>query len=114
MHALRNRLLGPRHATWLLWLALLLPLAQGMATWHALSHARADVAERQDGKALHASQCDLCLTAAAVTGGALPGHPPALPADVVAHATPLARLAGRASTAPVLAYLSRAPPSPMQ
>jgi hypothetical protein len=62
MHAFRHRLLGPRHAAWLLWLALVLPLAQGMATWHAMSHSRADIAESRGGKALHASHCDLCLT----------------------------------------------------
>jgi hypothetical protein len=111
MHALRSRILGRRHVAWLLWLAFLLPLAQTAAAWHALSHTSAELAgESQDGKALHASHCDLCLTGAAVTGGALPGHAPALPVDATSQAAPSAAPAGVASTAPAHDYLSRAPP----
>jgi len=110
MHALRSRLLAPRHFAWVLWLALLLPLAQGAAAWHALSHTRADASGEQDGKALHSAHCDLCLTAAAVTGGALAGEPPVLAHSSARHAAPLPPPVGVASTAPVRAYLSRAPP----
>jgi hypothetical protein len=111
MHALRSRILGRRHVAWLLWLALLLPLAQASAAWHALSHTRAELAgDAQDGKALHASHCDLCLTAAAVTGGALPVHAPAVPIDATSQAAPIAAPGGVASTAPAHDYLTRAPP----
>ena len=108
MFALRSRLLGPRHLAWLLWLALLLPLAQGVAAAHAVSHA--DFTGERDGKALHISHCDLCLTAAAVTGGALPSQPPALLVDPAPHAMPLAQPVGVMSSAPAWAYRSRAPP----
>ena len=47
MFALRSRILGPRHLAWLLSLALLLPLAQGVAAAHAVSHA--DVGSERDG-----------------------------------------------------------------
>jgi hypothetical protein len=110
MHALRSRLLAPRHFAWLLWLALLLPLAQGAAAWHALSHTGADLSPEHDGKALHATHCDLCLTAADVIGGVLPGEPPPLFFATVRHTTPLPQPVGAASVAPARAYLSRAPP----
>lgn len=59
---------------WLLWLALLLPLAQAMAGAHALSHAGGD---RADGL-VHLTHCDLCLTAANLGSGA-PATQPSLP-----------------------------------
>jgi hypothetical protein len=112
MHAFRSRLLGRRHAAWLLWLALLLPLAQACAAWHALSHARAELAgDPADGKALHpASHCDLCLVAAAVSGGAPPGVAPAVHVDATAHPAPSALQESVRASAPARAYLSRAPP----
>ena len=62
-----------RRMAWLLMLVLLLPLAQTAASWHLLSHVRAEQSAPPDGNyALHQSRCDLCLTAAALTGGALP------------------------------------------
>ena len=103
MVALRSRIVSQRHFAWLLWLALLLPVAQAAATWHALSHIGRDASSEVDGKlARHVSHCDLCLTAAAVTGGALPGTPPSVPHPAARHQAPLAL--------PALAYLSRAPP----
>ena len=42
MHAHRSRAVPRRHLVWLLWLALLLPVAQAAASWHALSHALPD------------------------------------------------------------------------
>ena len=45
---------------WLLWLALLLPIAQAMAGVHALSH----IDDRQGEGIAHLVHCDLCLTAA--------------------------------------------------
>ena len=45
---------------WLLWLALILPIAQAMAGVHALSH----VGDSRDDGIAHLVHCDLCLTAA--------------------------------------------------
>lgn len=97
--------------SWLLWLALLVPTAQLAATWHVQSHWGAEQTTTPDGKhALAGDHCDLCLTAAAVTGGAATSTP--LPV-----ALPLAPRAGLQSGASLtwaaavsLAYESRAPP----
>lgn len=70
---------------WLLWLALILPIAQAMAGVHALSH----VGERQDDGIAHLVHCDLCLTAADLGAGAPTAEPPALVAGVATHAAPL-------------------------
>lgn len=95
---------------WLVWLALLLPIAQSAAAWHAYSHV-ASAAARDDGGATHASaHCDLCLTAAAAGAPGLPGAAPtfALPTPLAPQvpddAVPAAPHGGRA------AYRSRAPP----
>lgn len=64
--------------SWLLWLALLLPIAQAMAGVHALSHLGSD--RRDDGIA-HLVHCDLCLTAANLAGGAPSAGPGPLPAS---------------------------------
>jgi len=96
---------------WLLWLALLLPLAQTAAAWHELSHAAARAAEEDgDQKAVHVAACGLCLASAAVQGAG-----PASAAPVVAH-PPLAQWlqahqgTAAAGSAPTLGYQSRAPP----
>lgn len=57
---------------WLLWLALLLPIAQAMAGVHALSHVGAD---RRDEGTAHLVHCDLCLAAADLAGGAPTAEP---------------------------------------
>lgn len=100
-----------RRLALLLWLALLLPLAQAAATWHGYSHFGPQASSHDDGKQLaHDAHCDLCLTAAGLAGGALvdtaasPREPElhdTLPGVVVAH-TYAARLTP--------AYRSRAPP----
>jgi hypothetical protein len=111
MRAHRPRTVPQRRLVWLLWLALLLPVAQAAATWHALSHTRVDTGPESDGKqALHTGHCDLCLTAAAVSGGALPGAPLSLPLPATRHAAPTAVVGGVSLARPVRAYLSRAPP----
>lgn len=98
---------------WLVWLALLLPLAQSAAAWHAYSHAATAVAGTPDdgGAAAHATHCDLCLTAAAAGGPGLPGAAPALAPDADASHrrpdTPTSALPARR----LAAYRSRAPPS---
>ena len=63
---------------WLLGLLLLLPLAQAAATWHLLSHVNAAPAtSSQRDPAIHEDHCNLCLTAAAIVGGAIPSQPAA-------------------------------------
>ena len=70
---------------WLLWLALLLPIAQAVAGTHALSH----VGERQDDGIAHLVHCGLCLTAADLGTGAPAVEPAALAAGPARHAAPL-------------------------
>jgi hypothetical protein len=100
-----------RHFTWLLWLVLLVPLAQTAATWHVISHVNAIHLYQDEGQqAIHEDLCDLCLSAAAVMGGA----PLAAPLDVFHAVKPVeTRLfagPGLISIAPARAYESRAPP----
>lgn len=108
-HPLSARRLGLH---WLLWLALVLPLAQTAATWHALSHTRATIAAGdEDQPASHAAaQCDLCLAASAVAGGALAAAPHALPVSSAMEARPLLAARPERHSPVALAYQSRAPP----
>lgn len=111
MLALRTRPASQRRFTLVLWLALLLPMAQAAANWHAVSHTGRETGSEPNGKqAPHFSHCDLCLTAAAVAGGALPAAPTVLSIPALRHQVPQAAFASvwLALTAP--AYLSRAPP----
>ncbi|WP_374562904.1 DUF2946 family protein [Ideonella sp.] len=113
MRATRLTTTSRRHLGWLLWLALLLPLAQAAANWHAVSHAATTAAGSEpdsDSKALHASSCALCLGAAAIGHGALPSAPPGLPLLVSSHAAPQADLHGGHHATHWPAYRSRAPP----
>lgn len=101
-----------RHLVWLLWLVLLLPIAQTAATWHVLSHVHSSQAD--DGKqAIHQDHCDLCLSATALIGGAPLLSSPHLPLARGLHEAPLVELRGIRLTAPALAYDSRAPPFPL-
>lgn len=96
---------------WLICFSLLLPAAQVAATGHALSHTRLEASSEGDAKhALHLTHCDLCLTAAAVSGGALTGEPQPLPSSAARHAAPHAASGGVWLALPTRAYLSRAPP----
>jgi hypothetical protein len=110
MTTLRRRLLSPHALAWVLWLALLLPLAQLAASGHGLAHTLADGANTAK-QAAHLAQCDLCLAAAAVSSGAATAAviaPPLLSA--LRHAAPLPA-AGSVWAAPApRAYSSRAPP----
>jgi hypothetical protein len=99
----------------LLWLALVLPLAQLAATGHAMGHAAEAAAEQaqthgpgQDG---HEPPCELCLAAAALAGGGMVGTLPAGPDIAASHvaASPVQPSVWR--PAPAQPYLSRAPPS---
>lgn len=100
----------PRRLAWLLWLVLLLPLAQSAAAWHAVSHS-ATGAPAQDGKrALHPVHCDLCLAAAALGGGALPTAPQGLVHPAACHQAPRASPGSPWLPPFTRAYHSRAPP----
>ncbi len=111
MQARRLRIFSQRHFVWLLWLALLLPVAQGAATWHAFSHVGADATGQVDGKqALHPTHCDLCLIATAIGSGALPGEAPSLPQALARHALPQAAVGAVWLPLLLTAYRSRAPP----
>ena len=111
MQAAHSKPFMQRHMAWLLWLALLLPLAQTAANWHVLSHANpGQLREPDEQQTLHQAKCELCLSAAALLSGAAlvatadPPHAPALAQQVAAD------MRGVASTPAVRAYESRAPP----
>ena len=111
MHTTRLNMFTHRHLVWLLWLVLLLPIAQTAATWHVLSHLHSEQADENDGKqAIHQDRCALCLSAAALIGGAPLGSAPHLPQARAFHEAPLVELRGILLTAPARAYDSRAPP----
>lgn len=113
MSVARLRFLSRTGLAWLVWLALLLPVAQAAAACHVYSHTVGTTPARDDGSAaVHGSHCDLCLVAAAAGGPALLGEPPAFVAQpagtdlqVPAEVTPLPKPR-------TFAYRSRAPPSP--
>jgi len=100
-----------RSLSWLLWLALLLPLAHSAAIWHGYSHSAADAAGYAGDKGVpFAAKCDLCLAAASVSGGALPADPPRLSTAAARDEMPPAQVRSSWLAPPALAYLSRAPP----
>ncbi|MBL8349073.1 MAG: hypothetical protein JNL87_02055 [Burkholderiaceae bacterium] len=112
MRATRQFLRRPIGLAWLIWLALLLPIAQTAAAWHAGSHAAVEAGGgAADKQAPHALDCDLCLAAAAIDAGALVAAPPTLPALTAGQASPEAGIARGRPAAPTLAYQSRAPPA---
>jgi hypothetical protein len=101
-----------RRYMWLLWLALLLPLAQTAAAWHAYSHSALEQSQEGDTKqTLHQTHCDLCLTAAAVSGGALPTAQLVLPFQTANYSLPRAAFKGVWLALLSPAYSPRAPPS---
>lgn len=110
LHALRVRPFAQR---WLLALMLLLPLAQGAAWLHTLSHATggaAHAAEHEGSEGLVQDLCDLCLTAAHLAGSA-PG-PVGLPMLVQASASvqPVGQPPAAVSAAPLWRRGARGPP----
>lgn len=100
---------------WLVWLALLLPLAQAAAVWHGYSHPALLVpgahTHQDDAPAPASTPCDVCLSAAALGSGALFGALPGVPASTAHHEPPrlVAHAVRPATRTP--AYLSRAPPA---
>ncbi|BAL26330.1 hypothetical protein [Azoarcus sp. KH32C] len=102
---------APRHFAWLLWLALLLPIGQMAAIFHAVSHLdRQTALQVEDGGGLPDTPCDLCLIAAAIGSGGLRGAPPTLPDLTASHEVPQAAFDSDWLPSPARAYLSRAPP----
>jgi hypothetical protein len=96
-----------RRFFWSLLLAVLLPLAQVAAAAHEVTHVRAALSDKSSQPAPH---CDLCVVAAAVTGGGATSSAP-----VVVHATAVEHRAAWQPQAPqtpahVAHFLSRAPP----
>ena len=87
---------------WLLWLALLLPVAQAMAEAHALSHVNDGIA--------HLVDCDLCLTAANLGAGAPAAEPAAVPISPAAHAAPLLARGSQPRSVSLGLPPARAPP----
>jgi len=100
-----------RHLVALLWLALILPMAQAASLWHGLSHTIASAhAGDRDPYATQALHCDLCPAADAVAGGALPVAAPALRPSLAENSVPQDAVDQLWSAPVALAYLSRAPP----
>lgn len=101
-----------RRSVWLLWLALVLPIAQVAASWHSLSHLESETSSNADSQgALPLGHCGLCLTAAAIGGGAPPTDLPAMPPlPVASDEVPQAAFVGVRLAFYEPAYLSRAPP----
>jgi hypothetical protein len=100
-----------RSLSWLLWLALLLPMAQSAAIWHGYSHVHVDAREHDERKqAPYAAHCELCLTAADAGGSALLGARLVLATLAARHALPQLAAGSIWQASPALAYLSRAPP----
>jgi len=100
-----------RCLAWLVWLGMLLPVAQVGAVVHTFAHARPDASrDADDRQAPRAAQCDLCLIGAAVgTGAPLVHGAPAI-AVPLGHAAPQAVRPEVRAAAPTHPYRSRAPP----
>ncbi len=112
MHSAGRNTFAQRHLAWLLWLVLLLPLAQTAASWHLLSHLPAgQPAQGEDPQAIHADDCSLCNSAAALIGGVPLATTPAVPQATARFDAPPAPLHSLFPTPAALAYDSRAPPS---
>ena len=102
---LRNRLV------WLLALVLLLPLAQTFAALHVISHAQAENVVPADGAyAVHQKVCNVCLTAAAIAGGAPPADLVDCAQLTVLDVAPLPSRPQLWFALPTRPYESRAPP----
>jgi hypothetical protein len=108
MRAPRSPLISRRCLAWLVWLGLLLPVAQVGAAVHALSHARPD--DSLVAKLPQGGHCDLCLLGAAVGGAAPPAQLAPLPPVATRHDIAPADFADVWSGVPAQPYRSRAPP----
>jgi hypothetical protein len=111
MFAPRPRITPSRRLVWLLWFALLLPVAQAAASWHAMAHVGASGGYESDTpQAPHLAACDLCLTAAALTGAAPVAEAPSFAHPGVRHGLPQVDADDIWRAPAPRAYRSRAPP----
>jgi hypothetical protein len=99
----------PGLSAWVLWLALLLPLAQLAGAMHAYVHVSDPVRVAND-KHLPAP-CDLCVLAAALGSAAPGGTPPAPVQLALEQAAPRQDPAPSPDLAALSPYRSRAPPA---
>jgi len=103
-----RRFAAPRLA-WVLWLAMLLPLAHAAANWHAQSHWDTERSSSTKDM-LAAAHCGVCLSAAAVTGGGATSTPLAIAHAPPQHPSTQFTERPRRSAPLLRAYESRAPP----
>ena len=105
-------LLPPRATfAWLLWLAVLLPVAQFTAVWHGYSHSAAlEAPPGEERQAPHVVHCDLCLTAAGLGGNVPHSGGPGVQGAMTSVAPAAVHVASVWAAPTRLAYLSRAPP----
>jgi hypothetical protein len=100
-----------RCLAWLLWIGLLLPVAQVAAAAHALSHASQEASRNGDGaQAAAQAHCDLCLIGAAIGGAAPSTEAPTLLTVTVSQPAVQTAAVELPPAVPELAYRSRAPP----
>jgi hypothetical protein len=110
MTAAANRTTARPRFAWLLWFALLLPLAQAFAWQHAQSHWDTEQSSSSGGKhAILGDHCDLCVAAATVAAGGAASTPLRVAPGPVRNGATAVRDSGTASSS-IAAYQSRAPP----
>ena len=101
----------PQRFAWVLWLAMLLPMAQLAAALHLQSHWSQDVGTSLDHKATAADACGQCVAVASLVAG---GAVSATATTAIASApTPVSfRVNAPALSTEIFAgYRSRAPPA---
>jgi len=103
-------MLARRARGWLLAAALLVPLAQAAADWHTVCPGAAERSHASDPPSFQHTNCDLCLSAAALSGGACPSLALPSPQAPAAHESPQATLHRSRTPPPACHYRSRAPP----
>ena len=114
MTAVNSRSASDPRFAWVLWLALILPLAQFAANWHAQSHWDVERTGQLEDKSLGVDPCDLCLTAAALAAGGAATEAPLLALAPHVQAAPQTNAGGIWVAPAALAYESRAPPSTLR
>lgn len=106
--------LSHRKLSWLLWLALLLPMAQAAAKWHGYSHVSNWASQGDESQVPQLDHCELCLAAASVSAGALPSVARTLPDSIRRHEKPHLLAIGVWPAHSALGYRSRAPPATLR
>ncbi|MBG9389220.1 hypothetical protein [Caenimonas aquaedulcis] len=102
---------NPRRYAWVLWLALLVPMAQLAAAVHVQSHWSKDAASSLEHKATPADACGQCVAVASIAAGGV------VTAAAIATLAPAHFALLSWAVAPVLSadpfagYRSRAPPA---